>query len=243
MGIDIADQRRFYDERWRDLRYANRSRLLRATAILSAIADANIKGPRILDLGCGSGWFTSILGTFGPTVGVDLSGEAIAEASRRHPHVEFHQEDFSTWEPTADGFDVIVSQEVIEHLEAQNRYLELAHRALRPNGLLVLTTPNPRTFAAMPDEQRDSWPRQPIEKWLRPRELARLLKSAGFREVGITSVILGYGVKGHYRLINSKRVRGAAAKGHLLGPLELASLNLRLGLHLLVRARKDQDAV
>ena len=210
---------------------------------MSAIADANIKSPRILDLGCGSGWFTSILGTFGPTVGVDLSGEAIAEASRRHPHVDFHQEDFSTWQPTSDGFDVIVSQEVIEHLEAQNRYLELAYRALRPNGLFVLTTPNPRTFAAMPDTQRDSWPHQPIEKWLRPRELARLLHNAGFTEVGITSVIQGYGVKGPYRLTNSQRVRRAAARGHLLGLLDRTSLNLGLGLHLFVRARKGQDAV
>jgi SAM-dependent methyltransferase len=242
VGIDIAEQRRFYDERWRDFQHANRSRLLRSTAILSAIAEANMNRPRILDLGCGSGWFSSILGMFGPTVGVDLSGQAVAEASRRYPHVEFYQEDFSTWEPTAAGFDVVVSQEVIEHVEAQHRYLELAHSLLGLGGLLVLTTPNPRTFAAMPDEQRDSWPRQPIEKWLQPRELARLLRSAGFTELRITSVILGFGVKGPYRLVNSQRVRRAAARVQLLRPLEQASLSSMLGLHLLVRARKARNA-
>ncbi|HEY4989092.1 MAG TPA: methyltransferase domain-containing protein [Opitutaceae bacterium] len=42
----------------------------------------------------------------------------------------------------AGSFDTIVSTEVIEHLESPRAVFREFHRLLRPNGLLVLTTPN-----------------------------------------------------------------------------------------------------
>lgn len=41
-----------------------------------------------------------------------------------------------------ETFDVVVGGELIEHLSNPGRFLECAQRHLRPNGVLLLTTPN-----------------------------------------------------------------------------------------------------
>ncbi|MGH9842992.1 MAG: class I SAM-dependent methyltransferase [Blastocatellia bacterium] len=40
------------------------------------------------------------------------------------------------------SFDVVVSVEVLEHVEADDRFVAHAHRVLRPGGLFLMTTPN-----------------------------------------------------------------------------------------------------
>lgn len=88
---DIESQRRYYNERWRNFEFANSLKLARSIAILESLYSLGLRKPHIIDLGCGSGWLTAILGHFGPAVGVDLSDEAIKEAGKRFPHVSFVQ--------------------------------------------------------------------------------------------------------------------------------------------------------
>lgn len=48
---------------------------------------------RILEVGCGNGWFSDWLASIGNVYGIDISDQAIEEAKRRLPYVEFHAGD------------------------------------------------------------------------------------------------------------------------------------------------------
>lgn len=233
----IDGQRAFYDERWQSFQFANHGKLARCIAILEAISFTGIHEPRIIDLGCGAGWLTGIAGHFGPTVGVDLSGLAIAQASVRYPYVQFIQEDIVHWAFPAAQYDIVISQEVIEHFEDQTTYLRVAHSLLRPGGYLVLTTPNKRTFYAMPDEQRLSWSNQPIENCLTISELRRLV-SKYFEVVQVSTLIHGFGRKGVYHFVNSYRIRALIERLRLRKTYNSVLSALGFGLHTLVLARK-----
>ncbi len=234
----IEEQQQYYDEYWRNVEYpVNKLRLERAIFILDCLLRVRIRRPRIVDLGCGTGWLASMLGHVGPTLGVELSEQAVHEASRMHPHVQFLQADVTNWSPPEQEFDVVVSQEVIEHLENQSEYLDVCRTLLRPGGHLILTTPNAKTFNAMPDEQRDAWGIQPIEKWLTASELRGLL-APGFHIERLTTVIPRYGEKGIYRFWGSIQLKRALTKAGIITPFEKARLRLGYGLHLGVLARR-----
>lgn len=234
----IESQKAYYDEYWRGVEFpVNALRLERAVFILESLLRIGIRNPKIIDLGCGTGWLASMLGHIGPTVGVELSEVAVEEASKRHPHVKFVQADILDWDPPRGEFDVVVSQEVIEHIEEQMRYLETCRMLLRPGGHLILTTPNARTFDAMPAEQREAWGIQPIEKWLTISEMRALL-SPGFDAVRLTTIIPKYGERGVYRIWGSKSLKNVLRRVGLLTQFEAARRRFGFGLHLAVVARK-----
>lgn len=135
----------FYDRRWAEHRFANRLKLMRTVAILDRLSRLDLKEPRIIEIGCGTGWLSGILAQFGPTTGVDLSDAAIAGARTRYPSVTFVAADVSSPTFTAAGpFDVAVSHEVIEHIEDQAAHMKMVAELLVQNGHLILTTPNGR---------------------------------------------------------------------------------------------------
>src|SRR5881396_3321059 len=110
----LSEQKAFYDDRRKDYFFVNQAKLERCTAILSAIACLKLKQPEIVELGCGSGWLTAILGAFGPATGVELSSVAVAQSSARYPSASFLQADLSRWEYPRGKFDLVVSHEVFE---------------------------------------------------------------------------------------------------------------------------------
>ncbi len=235
---DIEAQREFYDQRWQQHDYANRLRLQRTVGILDALVGTRRYQPRMVDLGCGAGWLTAVLGQFGPTLGIELSPKAVEEARIRYPSLQFEAHDLLTWDAPEAEFEVAISHEVIEHFEEPERHVELAARLLVDGGHFILTTPNPRTFNAMPDAQRDAWTDQPLENWIERRELHRLLERNGFEIERSTTLIPGYGSRGLYRWVNARRV---AAIAHFfgLGPIfERRRLAAGFGLHYLIVARK-----
>ncbi len=133
----IHHQAEYYDERWSSFEFANLYGLERCLFILQAISDLQLERPRICDFGCGAGWLTGILSSFGPTVGVDLSPKAVEQARQLYPAAQFFCADGTQWNPEPESFDVVVSQEVLEHVEDKPAYLRVVRRALRPGGYLL----------------------------------------------------------------------------------------------------------
>lgn len=177
----------YYEERWREEQKANPWAMHRASFILFELSAINVRNPRILDLGCGTGWTTEILSQFGTAEGVDL---APGPARRFHPDLTFHPVSSVPQGP----FDVVVSQEVIEHVDDQASYVETAFGSLRSGGHLILTTPNAAVSLRHPE-----FLIQPTEKHLTRKELRTLL-SRRFEVEKIYSFFYGYARWRPYRM-------------------------------------------
>lgn len=238
MDISTETQREYYNGRWQKSVFINQLKLERCIAILESLKSLPVREPEIIDLGCGTGWLSSILAHLGPTVGVDLSDTAIDSARQKYPCVKFIQADIQNWDCSKLGpFDVVVSQEVIEHFTDQRQHLRLASDLLHPHGYLILTTPNARTFAAMPEDQQKSWSAQPIENLLDRKALRRLAEPY-FEVLTLRTIIPSYGSKGIYRFFSSVRITRLSKELRLDGVLKRFRLRLGLGLHLVFVARK-----
>ena len=96
---------------------------------------------RLLDFGCGAGYFLQEAREHGWEVfGNDLSAHAIALARAKQLDVVHGPITADTFEP--GSFDVITAFEVFEHLRDPHSEAGLLARLLRPGGLLYSTTPN-----------------------------------------------------------------------------------------------------
>jgi len=99
-----------------------------------------IRGGRALDLGSGSGHGAAQLVDAGATViGVD---RVAPDAASRAEGALFARADLRGLPFPGACFDLIVSFQVIEHLEDPSEYLDAIARLSKPDGLAILTTPN-----------------------------------------------------------------------------------------------------
>jgi SAM-dependent methyltransferase len=123
-------------------------RVFRATeyenrrAILAALPRR--EGASLLDLGAGDGEFTAALAERirpGRTAAVEfMPGPAEAARSRG---IEVHEADLERPLPFDDGeFELVHSNQVIEHLRATDLFVSEIRRVLRPGGLACISTNN-----------------------------------------------------------------------------------------------------
>ena len=99
----------------------------------------------VLDLACGEGYGSSFMADVARSVvGVDISDEAVQNASTVYSkaNLTFQQGSAIALDFANASFDVVVSFETIEHLAEQAEMLAEIRRVLRPNGLLVISSPN-----------------------------------------------------------------------------------------------------
>lgn len=237
MTTSIEAQRAYYDRRWTATGDMNPLERERAATILALLGRTGLREPRILDLGCGRGRLTAMLSEVGRATGVDLSAEAVAAARARWPQVEWIAGDLFALDLPRGAFDAVVSQEVLEHVEDQPRYLEIAAEALRPGGFLVITTPNRWVQTRRSPAEHEAWGLQPIEKWVDRRQLRRLLEPR-FETLDLRTIVAGYGSRGALKVVNSPRLRrllGALRVGNAYDALRC---RLGMGLHLVALARR-----
>lgn len=106
-----------------------------------AIEQARARGARrVLEVGSGTGYGTAELAEAGLEVcAVD---RVSPDAEARHPKVEYVRADAGRIPIVADAFDLVVSFQVIEHLEDPTPYLAAMARSTRPEGLTLISTPN-----------------------------------------------------------------------------------------------------
>jgi ubiquinone/menaquinone biosynthesis C-methylase UbiE len=104
-------------------------------------------GQRVLDVGCGTGYFAGLLansvGSTGLVVGVDASPEMIDYATRhrgRRGNCEFQVGTAESLSFASEHFDVVVSSLFMHHLptDLQPAAVEEMHRVLRPRGTLLI---------------------------------------------------------------------------------------------------------
>jgi SAM-dependent methyltransferase len=135
----------------------------------------DVDGLRILDAGCGSGWYAEQLLKRGASVdGVDASAGMIEFARHRllddaHEHksrLTLRVADLATELPFEDHvFDGIVSPLVLHYLHDWRPALEQMRRVLKPNGWLLLSTHHPAADAARVQTSNYLATEYVVEEW------------------------------------------------------------------------------
>jgi ubiquinone/menaquinone biosynthesis C-methylase UbiE len=101
------------------------------------------RGGRILDIGCGDGRFLRFCQQVAPEaacVGTDISWVRAVRTSKGG--LDVLQSDGEMLPVRSRSFDLALLVEVIEHVRNPERVLAEVTRVLKPDGRLVLTTPN-----------------------------------------------------------------------------------------------------
>jgi 2-polyprenyl-3-methyl-5-hydroxy-6-metoxy-1,4-benzoquinol methylase len=105
-----------------------------------------VSGKHVVDCACGNGVGTHFFIQRGPSVihGFDLDEGAIQYASRQLNENNVFFEKISALPlPLPDGsIDVFICLETLEHIEDDNEFISEISRVLKPEGLLILSTPN-----------------------------------------------------------------------------------------------------
>lgn len=109
----------------------------------------DLEQKKVLDLGCGSGYGSYALSKYARDIlGVDYSVTAIEYAKRQF---KMQNLKFSRFDATSadfidklgdQNFDLIVSFDVIEHVEKYFIFLENTRRTIKPDGVTIIGCPN-----------------------------------------------------------------------------------------------------
>jgi ubiquinone/menaquinone biosynthesis C-methylase UbiE len=116
-----------------------------------------VQGKRILEIACGRGGFSRLLGSRDASVcGADFSASAVAIAKEKllgHPtladRVTYVQADAQNMPFEENSFDIVVSCETIEHVPDPRAAVREMYRVCKPGGTLYLTTPNYLNFMGL----------------------------------------------------------------------------------------------
>lgn len=135
------------DPEHRDLYWEHLARYELATRL--------VRGRRVLDLGCGCGYGADHLAWYGAAevLGLDNSPAAVAYARAHYRQVNLS---FEIAEARCTGlpdasFEAVVCFELIEHLAEQDELLAEIRRVLKPDGYLIISTPDAERPAPAPN--------------------------------------------------------------------------------------------
>jgi ubiquinone/menaquinone biosynthesis C-methylase UbiE len=111
-----------------------------------ALARTLSHGKTVLDLACGEGYGSALLSAEALGVlGVDVDKAVILNAQTTYqnlPNLQFQCANVTQTGLPAASFDLVVSFETIEHLMEQTEMLAEIRRVLRPDGVLLISSPN-----------------------------------------------------------------------------------------------------
>ncbi|MDR4499280.1 MAG: methyltransferase domain-containing protein [Candidatus Scalindua sp.] len=137
----------------------------------------DIKGQKVLDLGCGTGWFSVILAKRGAVVeGIDISTTAIEIAKKRaiinsvSDIVRFRVMSFYNLDFPDEYFDKIIGLSALHHMSDKKLLCNSLYKILKPYGKVVFNEPfgnstileRLRLFVpiAVQEEDRSHWNEQ-----------------------------------------------------------------------------------
>lgn len=143
-GTDSGYGADYFQKVYRDYAAQNPKRKLDYYAGLARAAAGTAPVPRLLEIGCGPGFFLEALGSDWERFGTDVSEWAVGEARRRVPGatLEITPAERIPLTPTFEGtFGVIAAFDVLEHLEDPEAAVASIAARLEPGGGFVFVVP------------------------------------------------------------------------------------------------------
>lgn len=143
------------------------------------------KTGKILDVGCGDGYFLAEAKKMGWEVyGTEFTDDAIEVCSEKG--IKMKQGILNPDHYAPDFFDVITSFEVLEHINNPQEEVKNIHSILRKGGLVYLTTPNFNAIERYILKERYSVIEYPEHlSYYTPKTLNYLFQKNGFRKKDI----------------------------------------------------------
>jgi 2-polyprenyl-3-methyl-5-hydroxy-6-metoxy-1,4-benzoquinol methylase len=174
---------------------------IRMRETLAVLADLKIRGAKILEVGCGTGWLSNGLSAFGKVTACDIGSKIIEIAQTKYPQVDFLSGDIHDLDLPVNSFDVVVTSQVLAHVADQPAFVHRLAQLLKPGGLLLLDAQNKFVFERTAGiDPPDGW----IRKWVDMKELKNLVREDFLIRRATTLVPEGH--LGILRIINSARV-------------------------------------
>ena len=172
-------------------------------------AERLVAGLTALEIGCGEGYGTDRLASAASTiVGLDYDALTVAHALRTYPRPHFVRGNLAALPVATNAVDAVVTLQVIEHVWDHPQFVRECRRVLRPDGLLLVTTPNRLTFSPGLDV-----PLNPFHtKEFTAAELCSLLVACGFDVEAV------HGLHAGERLVALDRSYGSFVDAQLATP-------------------------
>jgi SAM-dependent methyltransferase len=148
-----------------------------------------LRGAVVLDAGSGEGYGAALLADAGArlALGLELDAAASRNCSVKYPAVASVRANLVALPVRDRSVDVLVSLQVIEHLWDLPAFLRECARALRPDGVLALTTPNRPVFS--PGLARGERPANPFHvEEFDADQLQALLHDNGFARISLHGI-------------------------------------------------------
>lgn len=159
-----------------------------------------LKGLRVLDIGCGGGLVCEPMARMGAEVlGIDADNNAI-EIARDHAEraglaVTYKATSAESLIQEKGRFDIVLALEIIEHVNNGDEFVRNCVNLCKPGGIIIFSTLNrtPQSLALgiVAAEYLLRWVPRGTHQWkkfVRPSELARMVRLAGARERDITGL-------------------------------------------------------
>jgi SAM-dependent methyltransferase len=120
-------------------------------------------GDSVLEVGCGRGHFATKIAC-GRYVGLETSAAAIERTvddrnALFNETIEKHSEKYTA------AYDLVCSFQVVEHVADPGKFIKACVRALKPGGLLILSTPSMESFVDMLVNDSLNLPPHHLSRW------------------------------------------------------------------------------
>jgi 2-polyprenyl-3-methyl-5-hydroxy-6-metoxy-1,4-benzoquinol methylase len=192
------------------------------------------EGDDVLEVGCGSGYYTRALVGLGANVtATDLSPAYLEQARKLAPEALFRVEDAQRLSFPDERFDRVLLTEVIEHVPDPQLAVREARRVLRRGGVLAVSTPSrrsPMNLAYALKRRVKAFGFNEHLHELTPKGLRALLEPHfAIETFERVNAVLPYPLDGLYVRLGSRGLPGLALAERALG---------RFGWTMVVRCRR-----
>jgi 2-polyprenyl-3-methyl-5-hydroxy-6-metoxy-1,4-benzoquinol methylase len=163
----------------------------RLFVVYNELLTEDISNKKVLDAGCGTGWFSKAAADRGAIVtSMDLGENLLSKVAMKCNSERIVGSILEI--PFPDNFfDIVISSEVIEHVPDPFKAMHELYRVLKPGGNLILTTPNKIWyFAVWIGNTFKMRPYQGLENWTGWFEMKRKLNRIGIKEYQLTGIHL-----------------------------------------------------
>lgn len=175
----------------KEIKIIHSNRAARIQKILKFFLKKSSKGKKLLDFGCGVGDVALGLSRFGyDIIAVDKDKRAIeiAKVGNKQFKCEINFQTISGSINYKNKFDVVIFNHVIEHVKNPDKTLREIHAALKPNGIVYVTTVN-KLYPIDPHSGMvfASWFNKNLFTW---RKLKKVLEKNNFQVKNFTPYII-----------------------------------------------------